>query len=135
MEQRNWGHAGSGGLVRNKFGSWIKGFAVNTGLFFGQSRIIGSGCELEWMLGFQKLILESDSKLVVHLITREYGELDSNFSLIIKAKELPAREWVVKVQHAFREANAAAYWLDSLGLSTNPLYHSFRIQAGSKLKF
>jgi len=48
---------------------------------------------------------------VVHLITREYGKVDANFSLIIKAKELLAREWVVKVQHAFREANAAAYWL------------------------
>jgi hypothetical protein len=58
---------------------------------------------------------------VVHLITREYGKEDANFSLIIKAKELLAREWVVKVQHAFREANAAAYWLANLGLSMNPL--------------
>lgn len=44
-------------------GSWIKGFAINTGIC---SSI--TGLELAWDLGLHQIILESDSVLTVNLI-------------------------------------------------------------------
>jgi hypothetical protein len=61
------------------------------------------------MLGLQKVILESDFKLVVQLITQVSITVEANYSLIVKAKELLDREWEIKVQLAYREANQA-YW-------------------------
>jgi hypothetical protein len=54
------------------------------------------------------------SKLVVHLITRVSITwvsitMESNYTLMItKAKKLLDREWKIKVQHVYREANQAA---------------------------
>jgi hypothetical protein len=44
------------------------------------------------MLGLQKVILQSDLKLVVQLITQVSITVEANYSLIVKAKELLDRE-------------------------------------------
>ncbi|KAL9343936.1 hypothetical protein Peur_064367 [Populus x canadensis] len=104
------------------------------------------------MLGFLKVILESDSKLVVQLIMqvsitveanysliakpkelldREWKikvqfvyRVEANYSLIAKPKELLDREWKIKVQFVYREANQATDWLAKFILSMNCLDRS-----------
>jgi hypothetical protein len=44
------------------------------------------------MLGLQKVILESDLKLVVQLITQVSITVEANYSLIVEANELLDRE-------------------------------------------
>jgi ribonuclease HI len=76
------------------------------------------------MLGFLKVILESDSKLVVQLIMQVSITVEANYSLIAKPKELLDREWKIKVQYVYREANQATDWLAKFILSMNSLDRS-----------
>jgi ribonuclease HI len=76
------------------------------------------------MLGFLKVILESDSKLVVQLIMQVTITVEANYSLIAKPKELLDREWKIKVQYVYREANQATDWLAKFILSMNSLDRS-----------
>lgn len=50
-----------------------------------------------WLLGLKKVILESDFAIVVVLITKEIVKIDMNYSMIMKAKSLFAREWKVQI--------------------------------------
>lgn len=105
---------GTGGLILNEFGSWIKEFAINLRLCSSvraELRAMVSGIELAWMLGLQKVILKSDFKLVAQLITQVSITVETNYSLIVKAKELLDCEWEIKVQLVYREANQEANWL------------------------
>jgi ribonuclease HI len=76
------------------------------------------------MLGFLKVILESDSKLVVQLIMQVSITVEANYLLIAKPKELLDREWKIKVQYVYREANQATDWLAKFILSMNCLDRS-----------
>jgi ribonuclease HI len=76
------------------------------------------------MLGFLKVILESDSKLVVHFIMQLSITVEANYSLIAKPKELLDRERKIKVQYVYREANQATDWLAKFILSMNSLDRS-----------
>lgn len=71
-----------------------------------------TGLELVWFLGLRRLIFESDSMVTVNLITRHNVKVDANYAPVVRAKEILVREWEVKVQYTFREANVAAVWLD-----------------------
>lgn len=71
------------------------------------------GLESGWMLGFLKVILESESKLVVQLIMQVSTTVEANYSLIAKPKEL-----------LDREANQATDWLANFSLSMNSLDRS-----------
>ena len=82
------------------------------------------GLESAWMLGFLKVILESDSKLVVQLIMQVSITVEANYSLIAKPKELLDRERKIKVQYVYREANQATDWLAKFILSMNSLDRS-----------
>ncbi|KAL9386971.1 hypothetical protein Peur_020095 [Populus x canadensis] len=67
----NPGCAGAGGLIRESMGSWIKGFAINTGICSSVRAEFWAaitGLELAWDLGLHQIILESDSVLTVNLI-------------------------------------------------------------------
>jgi hypothetical protein len=76
------------------------------------------------MLGFLKVILESESKLVVQLIMQVSITVEANYSLVAKPKELLDREWKIKVQYVYREANHATDWLANFSLSMNSLDRS-----------
>jgi hypothetical protein len=69
-----------------------------------------TGLELAWSMG------ETDSALVVALISKDYVKADANSALITKAREYISREWDVWIQHAYREANNGADWLINFGL-------------------
>lgn len=59
-------------MIRDRLGSWIKGFAINMGICSyvrAELWTIVKGIELAWMLVIYKLILELDFMLGVNLIT------------------------------------------------------------------
>lgn len=51
-----------------------------------------TGLELAWSKGYQKLIVESDSAIVMDLITKDKINIDRNYCLITKARNLLAKE-------------------------------------------
>jgi ribonuclease HI len=52
---------------------------------------ITDGLKLAWSKGFHKIILESDSTLVVELITKDKFITDKNYNLIMQARDLLAK--------------------------------------------
>lgn len=106
-------------------GSWIRGFAINTGICTSvraELWAVITELELAWSLGFHKIILESDSLVVVGLLLKQSVKVDANFALVNRAREALRRDWVVQVQHSYREANTAANWLANFGISRHPLF-------------
>jgi ribonuclease HI len=69
---------------------WIKGSAVNTGLCTSVKAelwAVVTGLELAWSMGLRRLILETDSAVLVALLLKEYVKADANSALITKARE------------------------------------------------
>jgi hypothetical protein len=60
--------------------------------------------------------------VTVNLITRHNVKVDANYAPVVRAKEILVREWEVKVQYTFREANVAAVWLDKKSFLQMGLY-------------
>lgn len=92
----NPGVAGAGALIRDSMGTWMQNFAVNTGICTSvraELWAVVTGLDLAWTLGLCQVILDTDSILVVGLITKSTTKSDSNNALITQVKEALAREW------------------------------------------
>jgi ribonuclease HI len=77
-------------------GTWMQNFAVNTGICTSvraELWAVVTGLDLAWTLGLCQVILDTDSILVVGLITKSTTKSDSNNALITQVKEALAREW------------------------------------------
>ena len=79
------------------------------------------GLNLTWDKGFRKVVLESDSRVVIGLINGESVRVDRNFNLIMQIKNILGRDWEVIILHVYREANCVAYWLTNFGLTRDLL--------------
>jgi ribonuclease HI len=64
-----------------------------------------TGLKLAWSKGYRKIIVESDSAIVMDLITEDKINIDRNYCLIMKARNLLAKE-EVQTTHVYREANS-----------------------------
>jgi len=80
--------AAARGLIRDCMGSWIRGFAINIEVCTSvraELWAVITGLELVWLLGFRKIILESDSLVVVGLLLKQSVKTDANFALVNRA--------------------------------------------------
>ena len=119
----NPGTVGVGGVIRDHMGSWIGGFARNIGFCSSVTAelwAIHVGLHRTWDKGFRKVVLESDSKVIVGIIKGDTVRVDRNYNLIMQIRGLLGREWEVKIFHVYREANYVVDWLANFGL-TNEL--------------
>uniref|UniRef100_A0A6N2L8Y9 RNase H type-1 domain-containing protein n=1 Tax=Salix viminalis TaxID=40686 RepID=A0A6N2L8Y9_SALVM len=73
--------------------------------------------QLTWEKGFRKVILESDSKVVVGIINEDNMKVDRNYNLVMQIKDMLGRDWEVRTIHIYREANCVADWLTNFGLT------------------
>lgn len=51
-----------------------------------------TGLELVWFLGLRRSIFESDSMVIVNLITRHNVKVDANYAPVVRAKETLGRK-------------------------------------------
>ena len=79
------------------------------------------GLQLTWDRGYRKVILESDSRVVIGLINGDTVSRDRNFNLVLKIKGILGRDWEVKSFHVYREANCVADWLANYGITRDLL--------------
>jgi hypothetical protein len=77
--------------------------------------------------GFKKVILESDSVVVINLIIKNNATMDRNYNFIMQIRRLLDRDWEVQTTHVYREANSAADWLANYGLTRDTLDRKFDI--------
>ncbi|KAH9791204.1 putative ribonuclease H protein [Citrus sinensis] len=120
---KRFGYAGAGGLLRDYNGNWLMGFTVNLGMCSVLSAELWGllhGLKVAWDYGFRHLQVGVDNKNVMLLLERAHPPANENAILVKTIRELLARDWIVHMEHVYREANSAADFLASYSL-TKPL--------------
>lgn len=98
-----------GGLIRTTKGDWVAGFSSYGGAgvaLLAELQAVEHGLNLAWRWGLRKIVCETDSLYVVHLL--HYTNLQSFHvfaSLIARIMDLMRRDWNISLVHAFREAD------------------------------
>ncbi|XP_050229329.1 uncharacterized protein LOC126678474 [Mercurialis annua] len=107
----------AGGLARDETGRWLGSFAM----CIGRDSVIGAefrgvyhGLLLGWKLGATRVVIEVDNSLVVEKINAGSVEAAGYSNLLASIQGLLKRNWEVKINHVYREANAAADHLASM---------------------
>ncbi|KAF7807009.1 ribonuclease H [Senna tora] len=114
--------AGCGGLIRDHDGVWIKGFERKIGfsnVLSAELWGIAEGLSLAWILGYRKVILESDCKDAIRSCTvvnsNEFQELPA----VKKIREILRNDWEVQLKYTPRNANSCADFLAKSSLHCN----------------
>ncbi|BBN67942.1 hypothetical protein Prudu_231S000200 [Prunus dulcis] len=105
------GFISAGGLLRDNYGAWIKGFSVNPGVgsvLEAELWGIFGGLHLAWESSFRVVEVESDSSVAVALLSSSTISTHPLFSLIRCCKLKVQAGWRCSVKHIFREQNVAA---------------------------
>ncbi|CAN1192982.1 Putative ribonuclease H protein At1g65750 [Linum perenne] len=71
-------------------------------------RGIVEGLGIAWNKGIRRVRIRSDSTIAIKLLTDENWINHQHLHLVRLFQELRARDWEIKVEHIFREANQAA---------------------------
>ncbi|KAI5348581.1 hypothetical protein L3X38_001468 [Prunus dulcis] len=98
----------AGGLLRDNYGAWIKGFFVKLGVgSVLEAELWGIfwGLHLAWESGFRVVEVESDSSVAVALLSSSTISTHPLFSLIRCCKLKVQAGWRCSVKHIFREQN------------------------------
>ncbi|KAL9419862.1 hypothetical protein AB3S75_037595 [Citrus x aurantiifolia] len=72
---------------------------------------------MAWQRGFRRIMVEVDSKAITQILENSTTPVNEHHSLILAIRELLSRDWVVKVNHIYREANIVTDFLASFSLS------------------
>jgi ribonuclease HI len=114
--------AGCGGLLRQSDGTWIKGFSRKIGAcdaLHAEMWGLYLGLDMAWREGISHLIVESDSKVLIDMVTNNCKINGTIPSLVQRIQEILRREWHTQVIHTWREGNRCADWLANFSLSLN----------------
>ncbi|GAU45178.1 hypothetical protein TSUD_178710 [Trifolium subterraneum] len=117
--KRNNGISGCGGLFRNS-DWWIKGYTKKIGScdsFHEEMWGLYLGLDMAWRNHILYLIVESDSKLLIDMITGNCTIGGVIPTLVRRIRNLLALDWQVQVRHTWREGNRSADWLANYSLS------------------
>ncbi|CAN1187202.1 Putative ribonuclease H protein At1g65750 [Linum perenne] len=112
--------AASGGLLRNDNCRFVYAFTANLGICsIMRAELKGTieGMKLAWDKGMRKLRVQSDSKVVVDMISSAAAGYNTHAALLLQFTELCSREWQVSIHHIYREANFAVDYPANLGHS------------------
>ena len=111
--------AAAGGILRNDQGNWLVGFAMNLGNYSALvAEIWGAwkALNLAWKKGYRKIILEMDSKVAIQLITNGTNSTNAATRLVLDIRRMLKLDWMVQVNHVFREGNRAADTLANISI-------------------
>ena len=105
------GMASAGGIIRDKNGDWITGFAMHIGPsspLQAELWAVLQGLTLCLHRGFNRIIVEVDSKCVVDILQRRDKRVGPNYRLTRDINKLLNKEWKIKIAHNYRERNRCA---------------------------
>ncbi|CAN1122078.1 Putative ribonuclease H protein At1g65750 [Linum perenne] len=128
--------ADAGGIIRDCRGNFVSSFAINLGscsIMRAELRGIIEGMNLAWEKGIRKLCIQTDSRAAVDVLSCVENRLNRHTSLVQQFQDLKSRDWVVQIQHIYREANFAADYMANLDHSFELGTHVFQVPDSSLL--
>jgi len=122
---KDLGHiSGCGGIFRDADGKWIKGYTKKIGAcdaLHAEMWGLYLGMEMAWREHIDHLIVESDSKILINMISDKF-KFNGNIPILVqRIRKLLRMEWHVKINHTWREGNRSADWLANFSISVNHL--------------
>jgi ribonuclease HI len=114
--------AGCGGLFRDSDGRWIKGYTKKIGAcdaLHAEMWGLYLGLDMAWREHYSHLIVESDSKILIDMISDNF-KFNGNIPVLVhRIRKLLKMSWNVQLNHTWREGNRSADWLANLSISTD----------------
>ncbi|RHN63570.1 putative ribonuclease H-like domain-containing protein [Medicago truncatula] len=75
------------------------------------------GLDMAWRENTTHIIVESDSKILVDMITENCNFSGTTPTLVGRIRQLLSLSWIVKITHTWREGNRSADWLANFSIS------------------
>ncbi|CAN1818654.1 Putative ribonuclease H protein At1g65750 [Linum perenne] len=100
----NPSRAAAGGVLRDGDGRFLAAYAANLGtcsIMRAELRGIVEGMKLAWERGVRKLLIQTDSREAVDLLSSLENRNNQHAILIKQVAELSSRDWVVSIQHIY----------------------------------
>jgi len=111
---------GCGGLFRDSDSRWIKGYTKKIGAcdaLHAEMWGLCLGLDMAWREHYSHLIVESDSKISIDMISDNF-KFNGNIPVLVhRIQKLLKMSWSVQLNHTWREGNMSADWLANLSIS------------------
>ncbi|CAN1318119.1 Putative ribonuclease H protein At1g65750 [Linum perenne] len=127
---RGGSRATAGGLVRDHEGRCLNAFTMNLGacsITRAEMRGAIEGLTRAWSAGYRRIRLQIDSKAVIAALSNGDTMTSRHAMEISQFQDLVERDWLVTVEHTYREGNQAADFLASIGYGYPIGSHTFDI--------
>ncbi|GAU49093.1 hypothetical protein TSUD_137780 [Trifolium subterraneum] len=114
------GLAGRGGLLWDSNGKWIKGYSRKIGscdALHAEMWGMYVGMNLAWSQRITHLHVESDSKVLIDMVTERIKLNGSTPTLVVRIRNLLALSWQVILSHTWHEGNRSTDWLANFSYS------------------
>ncbi|CAN1342707.1 Putative ribonuclease H protein At1g65750, partial [Linum perenne] len=112
------GRAAAGGLFRDADGRCLAAFSMNLRICsITRAELRGAmiGLQIAWDRGFRRIIVQLDSRVAVQLLLGDGEDSHQHSSEIASFREMLDRDWMIKVEHIYREGNRTADYLAGIG--------------------
>jgi len=116
----NPGRIGADGLIRSSAGNFLVGFTAFAGVacnLLPELLAIAKGLKLVWDRGYHKIICHSNPKDALRLLSANQVSFYKYRAFILEIRELINRDWTIRIEYAFREANFCADFIAKLATS------------------
>ncbi|CAL2266964.1 unnamed protein product [Prunus armeniaca] len=116
------------GLIRNSVGEWVADFSANLGhgeILVAELWALYHGLKLTQSLQVTKLIVETDSTLVLHLLNAKLEPNHPLLTLLNMCRVCWKSSWDCSIFHVFKEVNFAADSLAKMGHEMEMSIHCF----------
>ncbi|KAK3205475.1 hypothetical protein Dsin_019521 [Dipteronia sinensis] len=113
----NFGSITVGGMLMDHRKKWLRGFVFNKGVGSALEAELGlfEGLIIAWNVGFQKIIVESDSLSVVQLLSKGIHVNHPLINIATDCSALIVADWCCILNHVYRERDRLADALAYLG--------------------
>lgn len=122
----NPGPATAGGVLRDGDGAWCGGFALNIGRCSAPLAELWGvyyGLYLAWDRKVSRLMVEVDSEMVVGFLKTGINDTHPLSFLVRLCHGFISRDWIVRIDHVYREANFLADGLAEFAFSLPLGFH------------
>ncbi|CAN1229003.1 Putative ribonuclease H protein At1g65750, partial [Linum grandiflorum] len=113
----NAGKAAAGGLFRDSDGRCLAAYSMNLGICsitIAELRAVVTELQIAWERGYRRVQVQLDSRAAIQLLLGDSELTHQHSSEVASFREMLDRDWLIKVEHIYREGNRAADYLAAL---------------------